>query len=79
MTIPPEKDKSIRYCNRKHKLILPDLKIKTLYEGNNDTNAFTDAEKVLVGKINDKVDKETGKQLSDQNFTLAEKKQACGT
>ena len=52
--------------------------IKTLYEGNNDTNAFTDAEKVLVGKINDKVDKETGKQLSDQNFTLAEKSKLAG-
>lgn len=60
--------------------------IKQMYESNPDTNAYTDAEKTLVGaaistlidELSAKVDKVDGKQLSDQNYSLAEKNKLNG-
>lgn len=47
--------------------------IKTKYESNADTNAFTDNDALEVAKIIDKVDKVAGKELSENDFTDADK------
>ncbi len=55
---------------------LTDAQIKTQYENNTDTNVFDDAAKTLLisalqthQDISGKVDTETGKGLSEENFT----------
>ena len=69
---------------------LTPLQIKTKYESNANTNAFTDNEKTklqglqnyndsaLIASIGNKVDKVNGKQLSDENYTNAEKSKLSG-
>lgn len=64
---------------------LTPLQIKTRYESNANTNAFTDNEKTklqglqnyndapLITSIGNKVDKVNGKQLSDENYSATEK------
>ena len=64
---------------------LTPLQIKTRYESNANTNAFTDNEKTklqslqnyndapLNASIGNKVDKVNGKQLSDENYSSTEK------
>ena len=52
--------------------------IKQMYESNPDTNSYSDDDKSVVSGVtaalSTKVDKVTGKQLSDEkNYTLAEK------
>ena len=69
---------------------LTPLQIKTRYESNANTNAFTDNDKAkltglenyndatLIGLIAQKVDKVNGKQLSDENYSNAEKQKLSG-
>ena len=64
---------------------LTPLQIKTRYESNANTNAFTDNEQAklqglqnyndvpLITSIGNKVDKVNGKQLSDENYSATEK------
>lgn len=60
--------------------------IKTKYESNPDTNAYTDAEKTKVANVPadtntalaGKVDKVTGKQLSTEDYTTPEKTKLSG-
>lgn len=56
--------------------------IKQMYESNPDTNSYSDDDKSVVSGVtavlSTKVDKVTGKQLSDENYTLAEKQKLGG-
>lgn len=56
-------------------VFLTALQIKELYESNPDTNAFTDAD---IAALANKVDKVPGKDLSDNNFTNAERDKLAG-
>ena len=56
--------------------------IKQMYESNPDTNSYSDDDKSVVSGVtaalSTKVDKVAGKQLSDENYTLAEKEKLSG-
>lgn len=56
-------------------VLLTALQVKELYESNSDTNAFTDAD---IAALANKVDKVPGKDLSDNNFTNAERDKLAG-
>ena len=61
---------------------LTPAQIKQMYESNPDTNSYSDDDKSVVSGVtvalSTKVDKVAGKQLSDENYTLAEKQKLSG-